>query len=40
MTWTIFWGHISVDDVQETTELLMAMALHTLTDDLAFENVE
>src|SRR5260370_42292236 len=41
MTWTVFFlGHSGVDDVQETNELLMAMALHPLTDDLAFENVE
>jgi hypothetical protein len=39
MALTIFWGHSSVDDVQETNELLMVMALHTLTGDVAFENV-
>src|SRR6266567_3838749 len=28
----LLWGHSGVDDVQETNELLMAMALHTPTD--------
>ena len=33
-------GRHRLDNVQEADELLMAMALHTLADDLAFQNVE
>src|SRR5260370_231161 len=41
MTWTVFFlGHSGVDDVQETNELLMAMALHPLTDGLGVEKGE
>ena len=32
--------HSGVDEVQEADELLMAMTLHALADDLAFEHVE
>src|SRR6201998_886521 len=33
-------GHPGIDDVEEADELLMAMALHTLTDDLAFQHIK
>jgi hypothetical protein len=32
--------HSGVDDIEEADELLMAMALHALADDLAFEHIE
>ena len=28
-------GHLGINDVEEADELLMAMALHTLADDLS-----
>src|SRR5215475_12012972 len=33
-------GHPGLDDVQEADELLMAVALHALADDLALEDIE
>ncbi len=33
-------GHPGNDDVEEADELLMAMALHTLADDLAVKHIE
>ena len=33
-------GHPGIDDVEEADELLMAMALHTLADDLAVKHIE
>src|SRR5260370_29839573 len=33
-------GHPSVDNAKEADELLMAMMLHTLADDLALKHVE
>ena len=33
-------GHLGIDDVEEADELLMAMALHTLADDLAFQHIK
>src|SRR5260370_36950547 len=33
-------GHRSVDNAKEADELLMAMMLHTLADDLALKHVE
>ena len=36
----LFLGHSRLDDVQKTDELLMAMALHALADDLALKNIE
>src|SRR5215218_2628753 len=33
-------GHLGLDSIQEADELLMAMALHTSADNLAFEYVE
>ena len=33
-------GHPGIDDVEEAYELLMAMALHTLADDLAFQHIK
>ena len=35
-----FLGYSGIDRVQESNELLMAMAPHALADDLAFEHVE
>ena len=32
--------HPGIDDVEEADELLMAMALHTLADDLAVKHIE
>ena len=36
----LFLGHSGFDDVEKADELLMAMALHALADDLALENIE
>src|SRR6476620_4863925 len=33
-------GHLGINDVEEADELLMAMALHTLADDLAFQHIK
>src|SRR5262245_60815652 len=33
-------GHPGIDDVEEADELLMAMALHTLADDLTFQHIK
>src|SRR6516164_1821142 len=33
-------GHPGIDDVEEADELLMAMALHTLADDLTFQYIK
>ena len=33
-------GHPGIDDVEEADELLMAMALHALADDLAVKHIE
>src|SRR6516164_1205806 len=33
-------GHPGIDDVKEADELLMAMALHTLADDLTFQHIK
>src|SRR5579862_625726 len=35
-----FGWRSGIDDVEEADELLMAMALHALADDLAFEDIE
>ena len=35
-----FSDHPCIDHVQEANELLMAMALHALSDNLSFEHVE
>ena len=37
---SFFLGRSRLDDVQKADELLMAMALHALADDLALKNVE
>jgi hypothetical protein len=38
---TIFFGqHLRLNGVQEADELLVTMALHTLANDLAFEDIE
>jgi hypothetical protein len=34
------FGHSGFNDVEEADELLMAMTLHTLADDLTFEHVK
>ena len=31
--------HLGIDNVEEADELLMAMTLHTLADDLAFQHI-
>ena len=36
----LFLGHLGINDVEEADELLMAMALHTLADDLAFQHIK
>src|SRR5437764_1205746 len=36
----LFLGHSGLDDVQKADELLMAMALHTLANDLALKDIE
>src|ERR1700728_2563884 len=33
-------GHSGIDDFEEADKLLMAMALHTLADDLAVKHIE
>src|SRR5262249_19797024 len=33
-------GHPGIDDLEEADELLMAMALHTLADDLTFQHIK
>src|ERR1700733_3343271 len=33
-------GHLGINDVEEADELLLAMALHTLADDLAFQHIK
>src|SRR3954454_4858329 len=33
-------GHLGLDDIQKADELPVTMALHTSTNDLAFEHVE
>jgi len=33
-------GYPGIDDVKEAHELLMAMTLHALADDLAFQNIK
>src|SRR5258707_3386918 len=35
-----FLGHPGLDEVQKPDELLMAMALHALADDLALKDIE
>ena len=40
-TCTVFFlATLGIDDVEEADELLMAMALHTLADDLAVKHIE
>src|SRR5947209_12046191 len=36
----LFPGHSGLDDVQKPNELLMAMALHALADNLALKDIE
>jgi len=35
-----FYRHLRLNGVQEADELLVTMALHTLANDLAFEDIE
>ena len=39
ITCTVF-GHPGIDDIEEPDELLMAMTLHALADDLAFQHIK